>query len=99
MSLVVKVLVKQVLCLAVACILTSAYAQQKKVLNDSDNLSYRIIAAENTGWGYDIFQNNRLLIHQPSRPALPGNTGFSTKKQAEVVAKIVKSKKARCHQL
>ena len=33
-----------------------------------------------------------LVIHQPSRPAMPGNTGFATKEKAVTVANMVISK-------
>lgn len=54
-----------------------------------NSITYKIIPSANNTWGYDIYDNNKLIIHQPSIPALPGNSGFSTKKNAEIVAKAV----------
>jgi hypothetical protein len=56
------------------------------------NLSYKIISSVNKTWGYDIYNNGKLFIHQPSIPALPGNTGFKVKADAEKVAQLVISK-------
>jgi hypothetical protein len=41
------------------------------------------------GFGYDIYVDNKLFIHQTSIPAVAGNNGFATKAEAENVAKKV----------
>lgn len=51
-------------------------------------ISKIIPSADNT-WGYDILVNDRLLIHQLTKPSLPGNKGFATKTQAQKVADLV----------
>ncbi|HMJ46009.1 MAG TPA: DUF4907 domain-containing protein [Ferruginibacter sp.] len=35
------------------------------------------------GWGYDIYNEGRLYIHQPHIPAVPGNNGFRSQQNAE----------------
>jgi hypothetical protein len=52
-------------------------------------LTYKIIDASNKTFGYDIYANERMIIHQASMPALPGNEGFKTKNTAEKVAQFV----------
>lgn len=52
-------------------------------------LSYVIIKAGHNTFGYDILENKRLLIHQPSIPGLPGNKGFTKKTDAIKVAMLV----------
>ena len=42
-----------------------------------------------TGFGYDIYRNNALFIHQPTVPALPGNTGFANAANAIKTANLV----------
>jgi hypothetical protein len=59
----------------------SAYANTK--------LTYKIIDASKHTYGYDVFADGRLMIHQPSAPALPSNEGFKTKKDATKVALLV----------
>ena len=59
----------------------SAYAKTK--------LTYKLIAAPNHTWCYDVFADGRLMIHQTSAPALPGNEGFKTKEDATKVALLV----------
>ena len=59
----------------------SAYANTK--------LTYKIIDAPKHTYGYDVFADGRLMIHQSSAPGLPGNEGFKTKADAEKVALLV----------
>ncbi|MBL7813827.1 MAG: DUF4907 domain-containing protein [Saprospiraceae bacterium] len=51
--------------------------------------TYKITVQTQNTWGYDIYRNEQLIIHQPNIPALPGNTGFKTKDQAQNVALAV----------
>ena len=51
-----------------------------------------IIPAENNTFGYDIYLYGSVLIHQPARPGLPGNTGFTTEEDAMKVAELVMKK-------
>ena len=53
----------------------SAYANTK--------LTYKIIDGPKQTYGYDVFADGRLMIHQTSAPALPGNVGFKTKEDAK----------------
>lgn len=41
------------------------------------------------GWGYDVLVNDSLYIHQQQMPAVEGNRGFSSQKEAEKVAELV----------
>ena len=52
-------------------------------------LTYTIINAPNHTYGYDVFSDGKLVIHQKSIPAMPGNEGFKTKADAEKVEKLV----------
>lgn len=55
-------------------------------------LSYKIIDAASHTYCYDIYADGRLMIHQPSVPAMPGNKGFKTKTGAKKVADLVITK-------
>ncbi len=35
------------------------------------------------GWGYDIYADGKLYIHQPHIPAVNGNRGFQSQQNAE----------------
>ena len=59
----------------------SAYANTK--------LTYKIIDAPKHTYCYDVFADDRLMIHQTSAPALPSNEGFRTKEDATKVALVV----------
>src|SRR5205823_11431866 len=52
-------------------------------------LTYKVIDAPKQTYGYDVFADGRLMIHQPSVPALPGNEGLKTKADATKVALLV----------
>ena len=38
---------------------------------------------EKSAWGYDIFIDEKLYIHQPTIPSVPGNNGFKTEADAK----------------
>ena len=44
------------------------------------------------GWGYDIYVNGKLFIHQPMIPALQGIKEFETEAKARKVAEFVADK-------
>lgn len=46
----------------------------------------------NRGWGYDIFVNDALIIHQDVRPAVAGIEGFRSKEEAAAIADLVVAK-------
>jgi len=52
-------------------------------------LTYKVIDAPKHSYGYDVFADGRLMIHQTSAPALPGTEGFRTKEGASKVALLV----------
>ena len=55
------------------------------------NIKATIYKTDN-GWGYDIYVDDQLLIHQPDIPALAGNRGFATESDARKVAELVVGK-------
>lgn len=55
-------------------------------------LSYRIIPAANATWGYDIYRDGKMLVHQPTVPGVPGNSGFHSRSSAGKVARLVLEK-------
>jgi len=59
----------------------SAYANTK--------LTYKVIDAPKQTYCYDVFADGRLMLHQTSAPALPGNEGFKTREDATKVALLV----------
>jgi len=59
----------------------NAYANTK--------LTYKVIDASKQTYGYDVFADGRLMIHQTSAPALPGNEGLKTKEDATKTALLV----------
>jgi hypothetical protein len=74
-----------------------SYTINKEYLHQNDSLKIgkyliSIIRSPNNGYGYDIYAEEKLFIHQPTIPALPGNSGFATKAAAEKVARKVVEK-------
>ena len=51
--------------------------------------TYTLIPAANKTWGYDIYKEKHLFIHQATIPGLPGNEGFKTKAAADTIARVV----------
>lgn len=62
----------------------------------ASTITYKIIESDGGGYGYDIFADGKMLIHQPNIPGQPGVNGFRTKadsgKVAELVVKKLKNK-------
>jgi len=44
------------------------------------------------GWGYDIYTNDSLYIHQEYMPAIDGRKGFETEEEANKIGKLVMTK-------
>jgi hypothetical protein len=61
---------------------------------DGMELTYRIIPAEGglTGYGYDIYLNGKLYVHQPTVPAVTGLQAFPSQELAAATAGLVISK-------
>lgn len=51
-----------------------------------------LFPARQRTWGYAIYVNHVLLVHQPTIPCYPGQTGFLTSKDARAVAALVITK-------
>ena len=52
-------------------------------------LKIRIIPCSENSWGYDIYNERGLYVHQPNVPGVPGNKGFQTKLKARKTAQLV----------
>ncbi len=63
------------------------FTESNKQVNSG--YTYKIISSVDSTWCYDIYKDNKLLIHQTSIPGLPGNKGFQYKSDAEKVAGLV----------
>lgn len=71
-----------------------AYRNAAQPAGDSTphrNIHYNILANSN-GYGYDVYANERLLVHQPSVPGICGTKGFVRKEDAGKVAGLVVKK-------
>ena len=55
-------------------------------------LGFTIIPSAGNTFGYDVLDNKKKMIHQPSVPGIPGNKGFAKRADAEKVAKLVMNK-------
>ncbi|HZY82327.1 MAG TPA: DUF4907 domain-containing protein [Cyclobacteriaceae bacterium] len=55
-------------------------------------ITYQIIGSDIEGYGYDVFADGKLTVHQPVVPGQPGNKGFRTKADSEKVARLVVEK-------
>lgn len=68
----------------------------KPVENPYVNAEIEIKTFQNTdefsGWGYDIYITKTRYIHQPHIPAVNGNKGFSSEKNAKIAAELAVKK-------
>lgn len=61
------------------------------------NVRYEIFA-QDSGWGYDIYMDDKLYIHQPHLPAISGVQVFHSEADAESIAGLV-VKKISMHEM
>ena len=55
-------------------------------------INYTVIPSKNNTWGYNIYVDGKLRIHQLTIPAMPGNEGFTSKNSTKKVAEKVTEK-------
>ena len=67
----------------------SGVAESSTTTNTIENDSYSFKTfMVGQDWGYDIYKDKQLLIHQPNIPAMKGNKGFSSEQKAISVAQL-----------
>ena len=89
-------------CMAAAPVILPAalhpFLQEKSGVNPQSEkekngtITYKVIRAAGNSYGYDIYMNGKLYIHQTNVPGMPGNVGFQSKEAAEKTAQLVKDK-------
>jgi len=57
-----------------------------------EHFSYQVMLSPNSGFGYSIFQDDKLYISQPHIPAIQGLKGFSSEQDAQTAAAFAISK-------
>ena len=73
----------------------SPYIGIKPAICDSvphTHVNYKIITNTDRSYGYEIFVNSKLLVHQPVIPGRQGVSGFTRKADAKKVAILVVKK-------
>jgi hypothetical protein len=73
--------------LVIAAAIPVFYNSRKQV----EEIRYQIFQ-EGAGWGYDIIQNDHLIIHQQYIPAIDQKKEFSSEIQARETATLVIAK-------
>ncbi len=66
----------------------SVAKKNSTAVNDSVKVSVKTFQ-EKSEWGYDILIDNKLYIHQPTIPSVPGNNSFKTEDDARKTADFV----------
>ncbi|MFC0183057.1 protein of unknown function [Pseudarcicella hirudinis] len=74
-------------------LITAHYSAFSKLsaLSGSPEILVKIIKTE-TGWGYDVYVNGKMKVHQPHIPVVTGLNGFKSRRDAKAVGKLVKQK-------
>ena len=66
--------------------------KQKTVTNKvmaSKQIQFLIIKSEQSGYGYDIYRDGNLYIHQTTIPSIGGNKGFADTASAAKIARFI----------
>lgn len=58
-------------------------------------MELRTLENKDNTWGYDIYVEEKLVIHQPQRPALGGNMGFEREITARKAGELMMAKMSR----
>ena len=51
--------------------------------------SARIIYTDSLGWGYQIFDGNKMMINQIHIPSIQGRKGFKSRESAQITANFI----------
>lgn len=90
---------KKIILFSFIIISISSFSQTKtkdSTNNCSTNQNIKIKTFKiDKGWGFDIYLDNKLFIHQTNIPAINGNKLFAKKKDALKIAKLMKYKICR----
>ena len=71
---------------------TVACVRKKERNNDKqsgNNYTAKIYNTNGSGYGYDVYKDSLVFIHQPIIPGIQGNQGFSSKQDAQKVADLM----------
>lgn len=63
----------------------------QKVIKENQSLQVKTFNIHK-GWGYDIYKDNKLYIHQEIIPAIEGRKSFASKDEAMRLGELVISK-------
>lgn len=66
----------------------AVYPENSSGVN-TDSFSFKIFATPESTFGYNIYENKRLIIHQPHIPGMRGQKGFERESDARQVAMLV----------
>ena len=58
-------------------------------LSKNDGIELKTFQNDNKQWGYDVYLKGKMYLHQTNIPAVQGNNGFQTSRDAEKVANFV----------
>lgn len=58
----------------------------------STGYSYAIIQNDTAGYGYQILEDGKMIINQPTIPAIQGNHAFVSQEEVKMMAEFVKLK-------
>lgn len=63
----------------------------KKFMKQESAIEVKTFKVQN-GWGYDVYKNNKIYIHQTIIPAIEGQKNFVSQEQAKVIGNLVANK-------
>lgn len=75
-------------------IFSCTYSSHKRIVlekkpSSNPQFHFEIISVNQNEFGYDIYEFNKKIIHQPNIPSIQGNKGFSQEIFAEKTAELV----------
>jgi len=63
----------------------------QKFIKQENAIEVKAFKVQN-GWGYDVYRNNKVYIHQTIIPAIEGRKEFVSQEQAIIIGNLVAKK-------
>ncbi|MFZ4400515.1 MAG: DUF4907 domain-containing protein [Bacteroidales bacterium] len=80
---------KSSLLFLIIILISCTHRNDKAIILNKDIYLIKTFKTDSLAWGYDIYKNGKITIHQPNIPAIEGNITFKSKEDAYKTAELV----------
>ncbi|MFK7787333.1 MAG: DUF4907 domain-containing protein [Crocinitomicaceae bacterium] len=73
-------------------VITDTIPNESTETKTNSDWSYKVTSISENNWGYQIFQQGKMIINQTSIPSVQGIDGFDSEEKAERTAQFILNK-------